>query len=77
MKPPNDEGPDLAEGAPGKADATVDGDQKYTGNGACPQWVERTSADLVSLVATLRSMSPSSALPPYVQRALGRQWSAT
>ena len=75
MKPPNDEGPDLAEGAPGKAIAATDNGTKYTKSGGASQWIERTSPDLVALVSALHLLFPTVALPVHVQRALGHQWS--
>lgn len=75
MKPQNEEGPDLAEGALGKAGVSADCETKYTGNGASHQWLTHTSADLILRVATFRSLFPSAPLPSHVQRAIGRQWS--
>ena len=58
----------------GKADNTRD-NTKYTSDGGVPQWAAHTSADLILLVESFRSLFPSSPLPGHVQRAIGRQWS--
>lgn len=59
----------------GEADVTADCEAKYTDNGASHQWLRYTSADLILLVETFRSLFPSAPLPSHVQRAIGRQWS--